>query len=304
MSHTPQSMNANFSVDSYDEPASRVSLVHCTTTAGPVSFKLFEKWSPHGYDRALELFWRGFYDGTHFYYVNPDHLAVFGMSYSTDEELMAFAAKPIRDDPPLSPPIEFGQGIISFDGRGQNTRDHHLFIALTSERKFGRKPWEVPVGKVVEGLDTVKSLFSGYGNSINLEELRTHGRSYMAEKFPKQDHFITCLASDVELEGSEDLSILEEKEMLNVLKDSMMNLDTSRRRLEVHRELNQLSHDIHNGVLINTGMDILYRFEILVCIFLVFCGFQYLTKVNKRKKSNFRGRAKSYCFHDLSARSY
>jgi hypothetical protein len=60
-------MNANFSADSYAEPASRVSLVHCTTTAGPVSFKLFEKWSPHGYDRALELFWRGFYDGTHFY---------------------------------------------------------------------------------------------------------------------------------------------------------------------------------------------------------------------------------------------
>jgi cyclophilin family peptidyl-prolyl cis-trans isomerase len=288
--------NSNASSDSYDQPA-RVSLVHCSTTAGPVSFKLFEKWSPNGYDRALELFWRGFYDGSHFYYVNPDHLAMFGMSYSTDEELVKFSAQPILDDPPLDTPIEFEEGMISFDGRGRNTRDHQLFVALGSGKDFGRKPWEVPIGKVVEGLDNVKNLFSGYGRSINLEELRTKGKSYMTEKFPQQDHFINCLATDIDLEGAEDLNMIEEKEMLNVLKDSMMNLDTSRRRLEVHRELNQLSHDIHNGLLINTGMDMLYRFEFFVCIFLVFCGFQYWTKVQKKTRSiKSRMRSKSYCY--------
>jgi cyclophilin family peptidyl-prolyl cis-trans isomerase len=277
-------MHTNTSADYYNEP-SRVSLVHCSTTSGPVTFKLFEKWSPNGYDRALELFWRGFYDGSHFYYVNPDHLAMFGLSYSTDEELVSFSKQPIQDDPPLNPPIAFEEGMISFDGRGRNTRDHNLFIALGSRSTFVRKAWEVPIGKVVEGLDNVKNLFAGYGRSINLEELRVQGKAYMTEKFPKQDHFIQCLATDIDLEGAEDLNRLEEKEMLNVLKDTMMHLDTSRRRLEVHRELNQLSHDIHNGILIHTGMDVLYRFELLVGIFLVFCGFQYWTKVKKNTRS-------------------
>ena len=55
------------------------STVTCDTTAGQFTLLLYKKWSPNGYDRAVELFERGFYDNTHLFRVIPDFLVQFGI---------------------------------------------------------------------------------------------------------------------------------------------------------------------------------------------------------------------------------
>ena len=68
----------------------------------------------------MELFERGWYDGSHFFRVVPDFLVQFGISYTDDEELSQFADKTFPDDPQLEPRIPFDEGVISFAGSGPN----------------------------------------------------------------------------------------------------------------------------------------------------------------------------------------
>lgn len=55
--------------------------VTCDTTAGQFKMVLYKNWSPNGYDRAVELFQRGFYDNSHFFRVIPNFLVQFGMRF-------------------------------------------------------------------------------------------------------------------------------------------------------------------------------------------------------------------------------
>ena len=55
------------------------TLVTCDTTVGQFVMMFERDWSPNGYDRAVELFERGFYDHSHFFRVIPDFLTQFGM---------------------------------------------------------------------------------------------------------------------------------------------------------------------------------------------------------------------------------
>ena len=57
------------------------AIVNCDTTAGPFAIELHKEWSPIGYDRAVELFERGFYDNSHFFRVVPNFLVQFGMRW-------------------------------------------------------------------------------------------------------------------------------------------------------------------------------------------------------------------------------
>ena len=60
--------------------ADEVSIVRCGTTAGDIALEFHRAWSPHGYDRAVELFERGFFDSTHFFRVVPNFLVQFGIT--------------------------------------------------------------------------------------------------------------------------------------------------------------------------------------------------------------------------------
>ena len=92
------------------------SVVKCSTTAGDFTMKFHRGWSPNGYDRAVELFERGYFDGSHFFRVVPKFLVQFGIGYSEDNELHQFADSTIPDDPQKDPKIEFEEGVISFAG--------------------------------------------------------------------------------------------------------------------------------------------------------------------------------------------
>jgi cyclophilin family peptidyl-prolyl cis-trans isomerase len=124
-----------------------------------------KNWSPNGYDRAVELFQRHFYDGSHFFRVVPGFLTQFGISYSNDSVLQSFARRQISDDPKkTNPEIPFEPGIISFAGSGPNSRTSQLFISYGSAKSLGTQPWETPIGKVIDGMDSTVKKFHSYGD--------------------------------------------------------------------------------------------------------------------------------------------
>jgi cyclophilin family peptidyl-prolyl cis-trans isomerase len=63
-----------------DKKKDEVSLVRCETSSGPIAMEFHREWSPRGYDRAIELFERGFFDTSHFFRVVPKFLVQFGIS--------------------------------------------------------------------------------------------------------------------------------------------------------------------------------------------------------------------------------
>lgn len=226
----------------------RIGLVHCTTTAGPMSFKIVEKWSPNGFDRAIELFEKGFYDGSHFFRVVPGFLVQFGISYSKDEHLVQFAEFAIQDDPQLDPPIKFEEGIISFAGSGPQSRTSHLFISYGSSPGLGTEVWETPIGKVIEGMDNVKNLYSGYGdmppwgNGPEQWKISKRGEPYINKEFPKLDKFNTCLSVDVELAVGEDMSPTDELYLLQLMKKEIGNIPRDSRsnvQLKISKKSNE-----------------------------------------------------------------
>lgn len=173
------------------------AIVSCGTSAGPIQFQFFRAWSPLGYDRAVELFERGFYDDTHFYRTVPNFLVQFGITYSSDQELKRFARKPINDDPQWNPRIPFEIGTVSYAGSGENSRTSQLFIAYEARKSFGTQKWETPIGKVISGMENVQNFFGGYGDmppwGKGPVQGKVHsGRSYIDENFPRIDHFETC----------------------------------------------------------------------------------------------------------------
>jgi len=97
--------------------ADEVARIECSTSAGDIVLELHRRWSPAGYDRAVQLFARHFYDQSHFFRTVPNFLVQFGISYSEDTALQQIAKTPIPDDPQLDPPVRFTEGSISYAGK-------------------------------------------------------------------------------------------------------------------------------------------------------------------------------------------
>lgn len=93
-----------------------IATVSCGTTKGEVVFEFHRNWSPNGYDRAVKLFERKFFDKSHFFRTVPNFLVQFGISYSHHADLIQFAKTTIKDDPKPDPPIKFTTGTVSYAG--------------------------------------------------------------------------------------------------------------------------------------------------------------------------------------------
>ena len=121
----------------------------------------------------------------------PNFLIQFGISPDAEMQKRWNAKGNIADDPKSSVP--FTDGIVSYAGYGKDSRSTHLFLTLGNQPGLGRSPWEVPVGKVVEGLDVMRGIYSGYGDKVNQGRLQPGPKAaeYLAS-FPKLDRWKSC----------------------------------------------------------------------------------------------------------------
>jgi peptidyl-prolyl cis-trans isomerase A (cyclophilin A) len=158
------------------------------TTRGTFVVQVNRAWAPKGADRFHDLAAEHFLDQNGFFRVLPEFIAQFGVN--SDRKINeAWEARPLADDAVQQKNL---RGTITFASDGPNSRTHQLFINLKDNSKTLDKDGFAPIGRVVDGMPIVDSIYSGYGETVNYHLVATLGNSYLKRMFPKLDYIKTA----------------------------------------------------------------------------------------------------------------
>jgi len=159
------------------------------TSAGDIVVEAQRAWSPRGVDRFHELVTMGYFNEGRFFRVVPGFIAQFGVhkNFETHRMWREFF---ILDDPHV---LNNTRGTLAYAQDGPTTRATEMFFnlrdnPLLDEQKF------TPFARVVEGMDVVDRLYSGYGEMKPDGEFIDHGHveeganAYLVPRFPKLDY--------------------------------------------------------------------------------------------------------------------
>ncbi len=163
--------------------------VKFTTTKGDFVVEVDRNAAPLGADRFYNLVRIGFFTNVSFYRVVPGALIQFGASPSP-AVAKAWSVASIHDDPVS---LHNVAGAITFAKGGPNSRTTQLFINLQDNTQYDGMGF-APIGKITEGMDVVKSLYSGYGDMAEMggrgpsqTQLSNEGKPYLDKSFPLLD---------------------------------------------------------------------------------------------------------------------
>jgi peptidyl-prolyl cis-trans isomerase A (cyclophilin A) len=156
------------------------------TTRGRFVIQVYKAWAPKGVERFRDLAEAGFFDKERFFRTIPDFVTQFGLS--ADPNGNKAWDKPIADD---SVHGTNARGTIVFATQGTNTRTHQFFINLKDNANLDAMGF-APLGRVIEGMAVVDSLYSGYGDDPNQTFIQMQGNAYLDRTFPKLDEIKTA----------------------------------------------------------------------------------------------------------------
>ncbi len=159
------------------------------TNEGDFVIQVNRDWAPRGADRFYNLVDNGFYDGCRFFRVLDGFMAQFGIN--GDPEVSAvWREQQIKDDPNKQSNT---RGRVSFAMAGPDTRTTQLFINFGDNSGLDSRGFS-PFGEVIEGMDVVDKLYSGYGegdprgNGPAQGRIQHEGNPYLNAEFPKLDY--------------------------------------------------------------------------------------------------------------------
>lgn len=168
-------------------------LVAFQTNKGRIVVQSVRSWAPRGVDRFYTLVNGHFYDGVKFFRVLPNFMAQFGIS-GDPTTTAAWKDRTIGDDPVAQSNL---RGYMSFATAGPNTRTTQLFINKRDNRRLDGMGF-APIAKVVEGIEVVDALYTGYGEGAPegmgpmQNRIEEQGNAYLNRQFPKLDSIITA----------------------------------------------------------------------------------------------------------------
>jgi len=176
-----------------DDEATKSFRVLLETTKGTVVIQVHRDWAPLGADRFRELVEAGYYSDVAFFRVLPGFVAQFGIS--GDPTLSSqWRDKAIKDDPSGKSNI---RGTITFAMAGPNTRTTQLFINYGDNARLDEMGFS-PFAEVVEGMEHVDALYSGYGEGAphgrgpDQGRLQREGNAHLRADFPKLDYLVSA----------------------------------------------------------------------------------------------------------------
>ena len=164
--------------------------VRFETTAGDFVVEVRRALSPNGADRFYNLVRNGYYEGARFFRVIDGFMAQFGM-HGDPRVTAAWRAAPIQDDPVAA---SNARGTVTFAMTGQpNSRTTQVFINYRDNSNLDAMGF-APFGEVVEGMDVVDQLHSGYGEGApngsgpSQAQIQAQGNEYLEAEFPQLDY--------------------------------------------------------------------------------------------------------------------
>jgi cyclophilin family peptidyl-prolyl cis-trans isomerase len=182
------------------KPAPPISHLRFETSKGVFVLELHRDWGPIGADRLYNLARLGYYDDARFHRVNKNYIAQFGLSGDPAVNAV-WKDQYLRDDPPRS---DNKRGTFAFSMKGpgtSNTRTTQIYINLADNTRNNVEPFTI-LGTVVEGMNVVDSLYSGYGETSGSGvrqgrqgPLAEGGNAYVDAHFPLLDHILRVTVS-------------------------------------------------------------------------------------------------------------
>jgi homoserine O-acetyltransferase len=162
--------------------------------------EVVREWAPLGADRFYNLVRLGFYDDARFHRVNAGYIAQFGLS-GDPAVTAAWRGHELPDDPPRS---RNQRGTFAFAMKGPNTRLTQIYINIGDNSRNDVEPFSV-LGTVVEGMQVVDGLYSGYGENSGSgmrqgrqPPIEQGGNAYLDREYPLLDRILrACVVAPV-----------------------------------------------------------------------------------------------------------
>ena len=160
--------------------------VRFETSAGAFVVEVHRSWAPIGADRFYNLVSNGYYDGVRFFRVIDGFMAQFGM-HADPLVTAQWRVATLQDDPVVESNT---RGRITFAMTSQpNSRTTQVFINFGNNTNLDGMGF-APFGEVVEGMEVVDQIHSGYGEAPSQSQIQAYGNEYLESEFPDLDYIV------------------------------------------------------------------------------------------------------------------
>jgi len=173
--------------------------VRFDTSQGAFTVEVTRDWAPRGADRFYELVRNRFFDGQKFFRVRAGFIAQFGL-HPDPKVIAKWKHRTIPDDPVTQSNV---RGTLAYAMTGPDTRSTQIYINLADNARLDKEGF-AQFGRVVEGMDVVDHLYSGYGESAGggmrggkQGPIEAGGNEYLDKNFPKLDFIKTARLADI-----------------------------------------------------------------------------------------------------------
>jgi homoserine O-acetyltransferase len=182
----------------WQQQAPEVYRARFETTKGAFVLEVTRALSPLGADRFYNLIRAGYYDDSRFTRVVPHFIVQFGVPRDSVLARLWYH-NTFPDDSVKTSNV---RGTFAFAMRGPNDRTTQVYINLVDNVRNDPQGFS-PMGRVVEGMNVVDSIYTGYGETSGggvragkQGPLLEGGNAYVDREWPKLDHLLRATIID------------------------------------------------------------------------------------------------------------